>query len=176
MTKCQTVSDSLIHVFEQNHASLAAEIDALDSILNVFCHEGRAQFGKNIRRLDNAIQRLQTRLDTVIGYEEKCLFPFINVHIPRFQPLIYLLLSEHEDFGKRLKSLARSLAAFKKEKGAARQLKSLRKIKAEGMYLVCLMRSHLWAEAKKMYEAVNRELRAGEKEKLARRLKEFSLS
>ena len=177
MIKCQAVSDrQLIQTFEKNHASLATEIDALHSVLHVFCHEGRAQFGKNMRRLDDAIRSLEVRLGFVSAYEEKCLFPFISVHIPRFEPLITLLGSEHEDFRRLLKGLGRSLSAFKQEKEASLQLRSVQRIREEGMYLICLMRSHLWAETRNMYEALNRELRAEEKENLARRLQEFSLS
>ena len=176
MIKYQADSGHLIQTFEKNHASLATEIDALHFILHMFCHEGRAQFGKNIKRMDDAVRSLQIRLNFVSAYEEKCLFPFINVHIPRFEPLVTLLRSEHADFRRLLKGLSSSLAAFKREKEASRQLKSIQKIREEGMYLICLMRSHLWAETRKMYEALNRELRAEEKEKLALRLQEFSLS
>ena len=177
MIKCQAVSgQQLIQTFEKNHASLATEIDALHSVLHVFCHEGRAQFGKNINRMDGAVRSLQARLNFVSVYEEKCLFPFISVHIPRFEPLVTLLRSEHADFRRLLKGLSASLTAFKKEKEASRQLRSVQRIREEGMYLICLMRSHLWAETRNMYEALNRELRVEEKETLARRLQEFSLS
>ena len=176
MIKCQADSGRLIQTFEKNHAALATRIDALYSILHEFCHEGRAHFGKNIKRLEDAIRLLQVHLNFVGAYEEKCLFPFINIHIPRFVPLITLLRSEHEDFRRRLKGLGRSLAVFTKEKEASRQLRSVQKIREEGMYLICLMRSHLWAETREMFNVLNRELRAEEKEKLARQLQEFSLS
>ncbi len=170
MIKRPADPEILLKLLEKNHATFAAETDDLRAILHLFFHEGRAHYGKNVRRLDQRIQSLEIHLNTLMAYEEEALFPFVGTHIPRFQPLIEHLLIEHRDFRKLLNRLTRSLAFFKNKKESARQLKSVQRIREDGMYLVCVMQSHIWTEAKKMYQALNQELRPIEKERLAKRL------
>ena len=174
MIKHQTVSGHLDQVFKKNHVALTSEVDNLHSTLHVFCHEGKAQFGKNLKRADEAIRRLQRHLTTVMAYEEKCLFPFINTHIPRLQPLIYLLRSEHEDFRRYLKSLVRLMTAFKKQKEISQQYQNMHQIREEGIYLVCLLRSHLGVETHNLYKTADKELHSGERHRLIQEIGKYS--
>lgn len=170
MAKKLTTTHVFSEVFLANHAFLTSEIDKLYSVLNALRHEGRPQLGKNLRRLNESTRFLDEGLANIMDYEEKCLFPFIGTHIPRFQPLIFLLCSEHEDFRRLLSDLKSALLALKKQKEASRQFRDIQRIEEKGAYLVCLLRSHQWAEDKKIYEAVRQELRTGEKERLIQQI------
>jgi len=170
MAKKLTTTHVFSETFLANHAFLTSEIDKLYSVLNALRHEGRPQLGKNLRRLNESTRFLHDGLAKIMDYEEKCLFPFIGTHIPRFQPLIFLLCSEHEDFRRLLLDLQSALAALKRQKEAAHQFRVIQRIEEKGAYLVCLLRSHLWAEDKKIFDAARQELRKGEKEKLIQQI------
>ena len=161
-----TASYELAKVFSENYKPLGQDINRLDEALGAFRHEGRHQLGKNLNQMNAAVHSLKLRLTGLMRNEEEHLFPFIITHVPKFQPLIYLLLSEHEDFRKFLRRLAISLAALKKKNEISESSRRIHNISEESLYLVCLLRNHLWMENDKIFEALRKELHASEKEKL----------
>jgi hemerythrin-like domain-containing protein len=102
--------------------------------------------------------------------EEKTLFPFISSHIPRLQPMVYLLLSEHEDFKENLQSLEKLIRGFQQKKILSQTAMDL--ISEKGTYLLCLLRSHMSVESCSLYRAADKELRLSEKRLLIRQIKE----
>ena len=159
-------SYELSKVFKKNYKPLRQDINRLDQALRAFRHEGRHQLGKNLNQMSDAIHSLKFRLTCLMRNEEKRLFPFIVTHVPKFQPLIYLLFSEHEDFRKFLRRLTISLAALRKKNGSFESSHRIHKISEESIYLVCLLRNHLRIEDEKIFVALRKELHASEKEKL----------
>ena len=149
-----------------NQEGLHQAINQLDDALSKLCYEGKVQFGRNLNEVQGVLGRLEGDLDQLMNYEENFLFPFLVTHIPRLEPLITLLISEHEDFRKILESLKQSLRRLSRQDEGGRIDRT--KIKEEGAYLICLLRSHLWVENDKIYRAAHEELKAAERVKLGR--------
>jgi hemerythrin-like domain-containing protein len=80
------------------------------------------------------------------------------------------LSSEHGDFKNLFRDFEHALAALKNGGSPAGRLRWIQRMKEDGAYLVCLLRSHLWMEGKQVYGVVNRELKPIEQKRLTRRL------
>ena len=103
--------------------------------------------------------------------EEKVLFPFLRTHIPKLEPMIWLLTSEHEDFRKALKDLNLSMAIFKKIGSGKDRI--IHQLNEQGIYLLCLLRGHMSVETQSLYRAAEHDLRPDEKELLLSRIKKL---
>jgi hemerythrin-like domain-containing protein len=101
--------------------------------------------------------------------EERTLFPFLRVHIPRLEPMVYLLLSEHEDFRNCLQGLKKSIRQAKK--GGASTAVNIERICEQGTYFICMLRSHMWVESHSLHRAADKELRLSEKKKLIQQIR-----
>lgn len=153
-------------VFDQlelEHQRSLRALTQFSEVLKRLRFEGRAQWPGNLRRLRRLMLFFKDKAARHMRVEEKTLFPFLEAHIPRLEPLIGLLLSEHEDFRLVFKDIERALRAF----GGGGHLAALQTIHARGAYLACLLRSHLWAESEVLYSVASRQLRPEEKKRLA---------
>lgn len=151
---------------ESEHQRNLKILTQFSEVLKRLRFEGRAQCPKNLRRLRRLMLFFKDKSVRHMRYEEKTLFPFLESHIPRLQPLIRLLLSEHEDFRLAFKDIEGALRGFKGIR--ADNLAALQTIQARGAYLACLLRSHLWAESNVLYSTASKQLKDEEKKLLAK--------
>ena len=78
--------------------------------------------------------------------------------------MVWLLLSENQDFRNNLKELRLSLLEF--NKAGRNKTELIHKIGEQGTYLVCLLRSHMQIETQILYRVADKELRPSEKKRL----------
>jgi hemerythrin-like domain-containing protein len=163
--KLKTIPPKTIYgLLEKGHKTTFEKLDQFYEVLRKLRYEGKMNVGKNIAEINELIDYFKQELDGHMRDEEKILFPFLQAHIPRLEPMVYLLLSEHEDFRNSLNNLKTNLNELKKHVLFKSDL--VDKICDQGNYLICLLRSHMWVESHSLYKAADKELHASERQKL----------
>ncbi len=135
--------------------------------------EGRHQRGTNMRHSARALEALRASLSTQMAAEEERVFPFLRQTLPKFDPALRVLLSEHRQIREKLREVDRLLS-----RATTRRRRSLYdgsdEVYAKGLYLGCLIRGHLRAESRCLYGAVARKLSLAERRRLVRLIEEMS--
>lgn len=155
---------SIFDAFECDQKVAFKKLNDLYDVLQRLRYEGKIQTGKNSRELSRLLVFFKEDLIAHIREEEKVLFPFLKTHIPKLEPVIRLLLSEHEDCRETLKELLRSYHQFETSRG--RKPGVVHQIYEQGIYFICLVRSHLWVESQNLYKVADRELHVAEKKRI----------
>ena len=160
----------IYELFEEDHRTTFQNLSRFYDVLGNLRHEGKMQWGKNVSEIRGLTAYFKKELNGHMKEEEKTLFPFLRTHIPRLEPMVCLLLSEHEDFRHSLEILSASLNEFFKN-GSLRP-GSIDRIYEQGTYLICLLRSHMQVESTSLYKAADEELRPAEKKALIDQMKQ----
>lgn len=159
---------SIFGILEKEHKTTLDRIDEFYDALKRLRYEGKLNLGRNLAEVRGLATYFRKELDGHMREEERVLFPFLRTHIPRLEPLVALLLSEHDDFRGSLEGLEAALEDFKRHEFMKSSL--IEKICEHGTYLICLLRSHMWVESHNLYKAADRELRPDEKKSLILRI------
>ena len=157
---------TIFGILEKDHKPTFQKLNQFYKVLKKLRYEGKLTLGQNLNEAIKLVTYFKRELDGHMRDEEKILFPFLQTHVPRLEPIIYLLLSEHEDFRNSIKDLKMALSEFKKHELVKPGI--LDKICEQGTYLICLLRSHMSVESNSLYRVADKELRLGEKRKLMR--------
>lgn len=160
---------SIYALLEKDHKVTFLKIGSLYEALNRLRYEGKINFGRNIAEVGSLVSYFKKELAVHMREEEKVLFPFIRKHIPRLEPVVYLLLSEHQDFREGIRSMEKCLRSYRKKHALTPG--RLGTLCDRGTYLTCLLRSHMWVESSSLYKAADNELSPLEKSKLIRDIK-----
>ena len=159
-----------IHRFlEKDHKTTFQKLNQFSEALTKLRYEGNQNFHENLRQIRALLGYFQKEAQHHMRLEERILFPFLEKHIPKLGPVIYMLLAEHEDFRSCLEELKDAFSRLKSAKAAKVGL--VDRISERGTYFVCFSRSHLWIESQSLYRIADKELRRDEKRQLIRRIK-----
>ena len=156
-----------LETLEQSHGEILEQTARLDRLLTNLRYEGKPSFGKNLREAGQVSAFFEKRLMPHMRLEEKILFPFLEAHLPKLESFIHLLEWEHEDFRRTFggfKLDLKKLTKGKREDGRSAFIET-------GVYLLYLLKHHLEAENLGLYRVIKKELRPGEKKKLAQTLR-----
>lgn len=162
-------SKFLTTFFHQECEEIKARTTSLGEILTLMRFEGKASEGKNLRRACDVFDSFDKELVRHMALEDKVIFSFIEQHVPKFDSLIYLLRSEHQDISRHLKNFKKILSGLRKTKKAAHSQK-MAELQESGTYLIYLLKNHIQAECDSLYYAVDRYLKKEEKEQLRSRI------
>ena len=157
-------SRSIFAILEKDHKKTFRNLNRFYEVLKNLRFEGKQNLGKNVSEIREFVAYFKREIETHMKEEEKFLFPFLRTHVPRLEPMIWLLLSEHEDFRNSLNQLRLSLSEFRKTGSDKTRL--IHGLNEQGTYLVCLLRGHMRLETQSLYRAADRELHRSEKEQL----------
>ncbi len=143
------------------------KVEVLEKILHHLRFEGKASLGKSLKEAREVQSFFAKDLARHIPFEEGTVFPFFKTHVPRVEPMIWLLQEEHQDLNIYLKTFKSGLDELSKVKEERERIRILDKLLITGNYLIYLLRYHLRTEKKYLYRIVDRELKENEKKKLA---------
>ncbi len=143
-----------------------AQIERLRAILVNLQYEGKYRLGKNLKETGETLALLQRHLTQHILREESFLFPFFIKHLPKVEPLVFFLSSEH----KKLKSHLQNFKVLLKISSKTANYSNHSLLIEKGIYLTCLLRDHFQEESKILYAVADKELRSDEKRLLAKML------
>ena len=164
MIKKNRPSKTIYGFLEKDHKISFEKLNRFYEVLKKIRYEGRPSQPRNVAEIRGLVKYFREELGDHMKQEERVLFPFLRSYIPRLEPMVYLLLSEHEDFRHHLEFLRKVLG--KSGKDGFMGPRVIDQISEQGTYLTCLLRSHLWVESHSLYRAADKELRPGEKKKL----------
>lgn len=155
---------------EKEHTKALKHAENLSGIMTRFHYEGKASFGKNMKMAQDVGDYFSAFVLKHMEFEEKSLFPYLESHIPRLEPVIQLLVNEHDDFRDKLSQFNKALGKLHKRKSEPIDWKKVPFLIESGTYLVHLLRQHTTAERTGFYNAIDKYLREDEKKELSDRL------
>ena len=162
----------VVEFFEAEYKEVLNKLDQLSEATKNLRFEGKLSYGKNIKEVEEVIKFLEKKLYQHIALDEKIIFPFVEAHIPKLEPILRFLRAERNEFKINLEVFE---SLFKKLKGGKmepQQHKIVEELREKGIYLVCLMRNHIQTENESVYKTIDQQLREDEKKELLRRIKE----
>jgi len=162
--------DIIFRLLEKEQKNTSQNLNRLYEVLTRLRYEGKQHLGRNIRETRALLVFFRKEVQAHMQLEEKTLFPFIGAHIPRLEPIIFLLLSEHDDFRSSLEELRCDLAKIKGS--TIYPSRTIDKVTDLGTYFICLCRNHMWAETQSLYKIAFKELQLAERRKLIYRIQE----
>ncbi len=151
------------------------EIQVLDTILDILSklkYEGKMSFGKNLAEAREITISLGKWLLNHFDEEEKILFPYLEVHVPKLEPAIRILEAEHRSLRENLLSLMRTAFQLRVRKNAAEQNGLIEKLGDGAVCLTYFLRNHVNTENATVHRSVRHELRGDEQRELRHLLKE----
>ena len=160
---------TIYSVLEKDSKTTSANLNKFYKILMDLRFGGKQDTSKSMAQLVRLVAYFKKEVVEHMREEEKILFPFLRKHIPRLEPMIWLLLSEHDDFRNALKDLSLSLSIFKKV--GSDKARIIHQLNEQGIYLLCLLRGHMSVETQSLYRAADQELRPDEKKQLFDKIK-----
>lgn len=166
MKTLKTTALSIVSTLESEHGRALEKTDALSNTLTRLKYEGKPTFGKNIKEAREISDFFEKRLLKHMEFEEKTIFPFLEKHIPKLEPVIRYLFQEHSDFQEKLKVFSAALKSPPEKLNSPQAWQWMEKTIEAGTYLVYLFRQHTQAERKSLYEAIGELLREDEKKEL----------
>ena len=169
LTNGRKGSKSVFASLEKDHEETFKNLNGFYEALQNLRFEGKQSMGKNMSEVQKLAGYFKGRIKEHMREEERVLFPFLKSHIPRLEPMIFLLLSEHEDFRNSLRDLAHVLTEFKKPGRNKERL--IHGLSEKGTYLIFLLRSHMRVESLSLYRVADKELNRSEKKQLIKQLK-----
>ena len=164
----------LSELLEAGHAESLEKTWKLEKILRNLRYEGKASLGKNVREAGEAQRFFNDELTQHVQFEEEVVFPFLKTHVPRLEPMIWLLQAEHQDFRINLEFFKHRLEELMDGRKEKERTRILEKLQEAGFYLIYLLRTHMRAESQYLHQVVEKELKREEKQELIRKISRHS--
>lgn len=157
---------TIFGILEKEHQQILIDLDHFYAALERLRYEGKMRMGCNFAQVRELSAFFRTTLLRHIKGEERTLLPFLRKYIPRLEPLVRLILSENKEIRKCMSALRKALRSRRPN------AYYLDMICDRGVYLICLLRCHIWLERNKLYRIADMELRENEKRRLRRLLRD----
>ena len=164
-TREKTTRD-IVPFLENQHRDVLSQIDQLTSALQGLHYEGKASLGKNIKEVEKALVFFHKELLPHIVLDEEIIFPFLEKHIPKLQPMLSFLKAEHSEFAESLHSFEKIFRRLQEEPGEQKSRAIIEQLREKGIYLNCLIRNHIHTESEGVYRAIDEDLKKEEKRQL----------
>ncbi len=153
--------------FESSHKRTSRKLDIFEKNLQSLRFAKKETIPASLKTLRNITSYFKGDLSAHMHSEETVLFPFIDNHVPRLEPLTHLFRSEHLNIRLALKRFEEHLRGVRVQKSPAR----LEKLRQAGLYLIYILKTHLVTESEGLYQIAQKELRREEKKILQDKLK-----
>ncbi len=157
---------NILIFFEREGDKMVSRADRLHDVLTHLRYEGRMSRTKNLRAARDVIKNLEVRLEEHWNFQEKVIFPFIQIRVPRQEAAIHFLEEEHEGIKKYKDNLKRALQRQSESNASLGD----GKIYEQGICLISLLHHHLGFEKRHIYRSVRKELRQDEKNEMSKRI------
>lgn len=167
MSRHSLSSKTLAASLEHSHGETLSHIDEFTIALQEFCYEGKVSHDKNLKKIQQHVAFFQDELLPHMALDEKVVFPFLEKHIPRLEPVLHFLKAEHIEFRESLSSFEKIFKTLSSG-SAVQDRRSIEQLRERGLYLICLIRNHIHSENESVYRVMNEDLKDKEKEEFSR--------
>ncbi len=157
---------SIVAFFREECRDVLQKLDVLYEATKNLRFEGKPSSGKNTKAIEEVIKYLKKKLFQHMQLDEKLIFPFLEVHIPKLGPALNFLRAERNEFKANLETFDSLFRKLKERKGDPEYCKIVEELREKGIYLVGLMRNHIQAENESVYKMVDQQLHGDEKKQL----------
>lgn len=166
----RNLNSSLQKVFkalEHKHGDVLKITDELYEALNNLNLGGKMFFTKNMKIISADIRFFKKELFPHINFDEKIIFPFVSMHIPRLENMLYFLRAEHVEIKNNFSTFEGLFKKLHSKKEKKPHFRDINRFIDRGTYLFCLLRSHIQTENTSVYKEIEKQLNRREKEELA---------
>ncbi|HTL71601.1 MAG TPA: hypothetical protein VL404_09960 [Candidatus Eisenbacteria bacterium] len=153
----QKLAERICRESRRSQALVQEDSKAFMAAVQKIRFERRYYLRRNAADARSRLRLLSRSFSDHVAREEKEIFPRVRRMTPALLPLQNLLSLEHREFADRAAALDRGLAALEK-KTPADPAAPARKIYSDGIYLVCLVRSHFAVEGDGFYRMLRERL------------------
>lgn len=154
--------DQGISVLERKDREILKLLDRFQDSLTHLSYEGKPLLGRNLRRAREEAGHLEQKLSEIFKVEDGVVFPFTEKHIPKLEPVIHVLESDHKNLREQCKNFDRRTRRLFLLKNSSGKGKLFREIKEGGAYMICFVRHHLETKRVLIYKSVKRYLKEDE--------------
>jgi hypothetical protein len=151
-------------IFERGHRQAAEEVSRLHEALLLLRYEGKAAFSKNLKESGKLIVSLVDGLMREMDFEEKVLFPYLKIHLPKLNLTVDILQIEHGDLRRNLLSLSGTFDQLRRRKFGRDTVEKIEALRKRTSYLSYFLQNHAWAETQSVYRLMQKELKNDEKQ------------
>lgn len=150
--------------FEKEEKEILCQLEYFSEVLLHLRYEGKVQRGKNVKAANKAIAKLIKILRKHRSFQEKVIFSYLLVHIPKHESIIQFLCSDHEIIQKNKKKLYCLLKKLSEKESYTLD----DKIQELGVSLIYLVRHHIELERNSIHKTLKNELNEDEKKDVAK--------
>jgi len=163
------MTKNILVLFEKEQREVLQKLDELYDAIKHLKYEGKLFRGRNMRAVEKNVNFLKKELSQHIAIDDKVIFPFLEVHIPKLEPLLHFLRAECSEFELSLKNFETLFQKLKDEEDGFIKGDIIHQLNEKGLYLICIMRNHIQMEIQSVYKPIERQLRPDEKKNLFRK-------
>lgn len=154
---------SALLFFDHEEKEMVSRVESFHKNIIYLKSEGKVRQEKNIKAARKSLQLLIKTLNRHHLLQEEIIFPYLLVHIPKYESMIRFLRSDHQDIHKNKVKLNGLLQRISRNSVSPEQVKRIDQL---GAYLVCLVGHHVELEKENIYKAIQKELRKDEKKEV----------
>ncbi len=162
-----------MHLFQDEKKAVLEKLDQLEDALYNLQYEGKLFSSSHIKKAEEAVRFLEKKYAAHIKLDERVVFPFLEKHIPRLDSVLLCLKAERREFQEGFKIFDEILSKLKKGNQDIIRHSIIERLKNKGIYLICLMRSHIQLEEQSVYENIQGRLHRDEKSALIKEIFHF---
>lgn len=158
------------HLFQDEKKAVFEKLDQLENALYSLQYEGKIFSSSHINKVEEVVRFLENKYAGHIKLDDGIIFPFLEKHIPRLQPVLLYLKAERREFQEGFKVFEKILSELKKGNRDIIRYNLIARLKDKGIYLISLTRSHIQLEEQSVYESITRELHQDERDALIEKI------
>lgn len=163
------------HLFKDEKETVFEKMDQLENALNKLQYEGKFFSSGHIKRAEEVVYFLKRKFADHIRMDNLIVFPFLEKHIPRLYTALLYLKAERREFQESFKNFEKIFLELKKNNKNVLRNDIIERLKNKGIYLICLMRSHIQFEEQSVYKSIQQVLSAEERRELMQEIINFRM-
>ena len=163
-----------MHLFKDEKKMVLEKLEQLEKALYNLQYEGKLFSPSHIKKAEEAVCFLKKKYTDHITLDERIIFPYLEKHIPKVHSVLLYLKAERREFQEGLKIFEKILLELKKDNKNILRHNIIERLKNKGIYLICLMRSHIQLEEQSVYQSIQQQLHKDEKNALIQKIIQYA--
>ncbi|MCR4336988.1 MAG: hemerythrin domain-containing protein [Candidatus Omnitrophica bacterium] len=170
-----TKENFLKHLVDEERSCVLSNLQQLENALKGLQYEGKTSSFHHIRKIEEIVLFLRKKYQQHTNLDDEVVFPFLSKHIPRLYPTLQFLKMERQDFQGLFEPFDKILSQLKEKNRILLRNDFIEQLSNNGLYLICMLRSHIQIEEENVYKAIFQELHQDERNALQKEIEQFLL-